>query len=155
MLDRAGLSELSDRACSTPRLRLNRNLHGMPDPVHRLLNAIEPGSYVRPHRHLDPPKSETVIVLAGALGLILFDAEGNEIERERLEASGERFGADIFPGTWHSFVALSKGTVFFETKPGPYVSPAAADLAGWAPAEGESGARELEERWRRIFTLSP
>ena len=65
-LDRTLLAELSAAARLHPRRRLNRNLHAMDDPSHRLLNAIEPGSYVRPHRHLTPPKSET-IVLGGFL----------------------------------------------------------------------------------------
>ena len=28
-----------------------------------LARAIEPGSYVRPHRHLSPPKAETFVAI--------------------------------------------------------------------------------------------
>ena len=123
----------------------------MDDPVHRLLNAIEPGSWVRPHRHLDPPRSETVVVVAGALGFVLFDEDGSVTETVKLEAGGETFGVDLDAGTWHGLVALEPGTVFFETKPGPYVAPAVADRAPWAPGEGEPGTEAAEEALRGLF----
>ncbi len=149
-----GLDELSKRASAAPRRRLNRNLHEMDDPVHRLLNAIEPGSWVRPHRHLDPPRSETVLVVKGALGVVLFDEDGAVRETVTLEAGGEVFGVDLDAGVWHGLVALAPGTVFFETKPGPYVAPAPADRAPWAPGEGELGAEAAEEAVRGLFRLA-
>jgi cupin fold WbuC family metalloprotein len=150
-LTKSGLDELSMRAAAAPRRRLNRNLHEMDDPVHRLLNAIEPGSWVRPHRHLDPPRSETVVVVTGALGVVLFDDDGAVRETMKLEAGGETFGVDLAAGTWHGLVALEPGTVFFETKPGPYVAPAPPDRAPWAPGEGEPGAAAAEEAMRGLF----
>ncbi len=150
-LRRADLALLSEAARRTPRRRLNRNLHEMDDPVHRLLNAIEPGSWVRPHRHLDPPRSETVLVVAGALGVVLFDDDGAVTVSMKLEAGGELFGVDLAAGAWHGLVALEPGTVFFETKPGPYVAPAPPDWAPWAPGEGEPGAAAAEESLRGLF----
>ena len=35
----------------------------MDAPIHRLLNALEPGTYLPPHRHTD--KEETYLVLHG------------------------------------------------------------------------------------------
>ena len=72
LLARADLVRLSAEARLSPRRRRNRNLHEMGDVVHRLFNAIEPGSYVRPHRHLSPPKAETMVVVSGRLGLLVF-----------------------------------------------------------------------------------
>lgn len=150
-LRRSGLEELSRAAALAPRRRLNRNLHEMDDAVHRLLNAIEPGSWVQPHRHLDPPRSETIVVVAGALGLVVYDDGGGVLETARLEPGGAAFGADLPAGTWHGLVALLPGTVFFETKPGPYVAPAPQDRAPWAPAEGDPAAVSAEEALRRLF----
>lgn len=150
-LTRDGLAELSKRAAASSRRRLNRNLHGMDDPVHRLLNAIEPGSWVRPHRHLSPPRTETVLVVAGALGVVLFDDDGVVTESVRLETGGEVFGVDLDAGAWHAFVALEPGTVFFEAKAGPYAAPGPEDRAPWAPGEGEAGAVEAEAALRRLF----
>ena len=148
----ADLDQLSTAARRTRRLRLNRNLHAVDDRVHRLLNAIEPGSYVRPHRHLDPPKTETVVVVRGSLGLVLFDESGVVAESVllRAEPSGT-FGADVPPGAIHSFVSLERGTVFFEVKEGPYVAPSGGDLPAWAPAEGEAAATAFEVSLRALF----
>lgn len=151
ILTKSDLHALSERARGTLRLRLNRNLHEMDDPVHRLLNALEPGTYIQPHRHLSPPKSETIVVVAGALGLLLFDDAGGVRDAVRLEAGGERFGADLPASAWHTLVALQPGTVFFETKSGPYSRPLPEDLLPGFPAEGEPSAEDLEHRWRLRF----
>ncbi len=146
------LDQLVAAARRAPRLRANLNLHAMDDRVHRLLNAIEPGSYVRPHRHLAPPKAETVVVVRGSLGLVLFDESGAVVETGRLSAgSAGTFGADVPAGTIHSFVALESGTVFLEVKEGPYVAPAGEDLPAWAPAEGDAAAAAYGASLRSLF----
>ena len=46
------LIALRAEAAASPRRRKNFNLHASPDdPIQRLCNAFEPGTYVRPHRH--------------------------------------------------------------------------------------------------------
>lgn len=151
-LSRNSLQHVSAEAASSPRLRRNRNLHAMEDPVHRLFNAIEPGSYIRPHRHLHPPKTETMVVVAGRLGFMSFHDDGSVAESEILDAAGETFGVDVAAGVWHTFVSLAPGTVVFEAKPGPYVPPGDDDTASWAPPEGDPAARRLEAGWRNAFT---
>jgi cupin fold WbuC family metalloprotein len=123
----------------------------MDDVVHRLFNAIEPGSYVRPHRHLSPPKTETMVVVAGRLGLLVFGEDGAIRETTVLEAGGEAFGVELPPGAWHSFVSLAAGTVVFEAKEGPYVPPAGGDSAAWAPEEGSPDAPKSVAMWHKLF----
>ena len=49
------LDETQAKALQSPRLRMNYNFHErLDDPINRLLNAMEPGTYLRPHRHLNP-----------------------------------------------------------------------------------------------------
>src|SRR5688572_6958743 len=115
------LTALSTEARAAPRLRLNRNFH--PDdshPAHRLLNAVEPGSYIRPHRHTDPLKEETFVALRGAFGVVLFDESGNVTGTAVLRPGGELIGAHIPARVFHALVALEPGSVFFEVKAGPY-----------------------------------
>jgi cupin fold WbuC family metalloprotein len=151
-LDGGVLDALSAEARSRPRRRANGNLHAMEDPVHRLLNAVEPGTYIRPHRHLHPPKDETYVIVRGALGLVLFDASGAAVATRRLAiAAGDAFGVDIPAGVFHTVVALEEGTVFFEVKAGPYVPSAGDDVPAWAPAEGEPAAAAYEARLRALF----
>jgi cupin fold WbuC family metalloprotein len=48
----------------------------MEDNPHRFLNVMIRGTYVTPHRHRDPPKSESFIVLEGELAFFTFDDAG-------------------------------------------------------------------------------
>ena len=155
LLDGAVLDAVSEEARLRPRRRANLNLHGMDEAVHRLLNAIEPGSYVRPHRHGDPPKAETLVVLRGALGIVLFDEAGSVAATALLRAGADGpFGADVPAGAIHSFVSLEAGTVFLEAKEGPYVAPAGRDLPDWAPAEGDAAAAGYEASLRALFAAA-
>ncbi len=48
----------------SPRLRAHRNFHPeLTDPVQRLAIAMEPGTYIRPHRH--PHTFELLLALSG------------------------------------------------------------------------------------------
>ncbi|MFM8340309.1 MAG: WbuC family cupin fold metalloprotein, partial [Fluviibacter sp.] len=54
LIDQALLTQTCQAAASAERKRKNANFHPNDAfPVHRLINAMQPGSYVRPHRHLD------------------------------------------------------------------------------------------------------
>lgn len=140
IIDQTMLDAASDAARESPRGRRNRNFHAANEsPCHRLLNAIEPGSYVAPHRHLDPAKDESIVILRGRLGCVFFDDTGR-IERKCMLSPNDTVGVDIPHGTWHSIVALEPGTVFFEAKAGPYLPLSADETAAWAPREGEDGA---------------
>jgi cupin fold WbuC family metalloprotein len=143
ILDNAGLAVLSSRAAEAPRLRANHNLHDVLEaPVQRLAIAMEPGTYVRPHRHVH--SWELLCPLSGALEVILFDEAGVVQGRQRLGDGG----AAVFEmpaGTWHSVISLAAGSVVFEVKEGPYRPLGADDLAAWSPAEGDAGVAGMLE----------
>lgn len=68
IINEALLNETTGRAKQSPRLRMNYNFHEhLDDPVNRLLNALEPGTYLRPHRHLNPKKMKYSSCCAVAL----------------------------------------------------------------------------------------
>lgn len=149
LVDDAFLARLSSAAAATPRRRLNHNLHeSADDPIQRMLNAMEPDSYVRPHVH--PDKWEMLVAIRGAFDVLLFDTEGVLRSRHRLEAGTRQatrplaHGFDAlgrvleYPaGAWHTLVSLEPGSVFLEVKPGPWVRTAPHEFASWAPAEGD------------------
>lgn len=141
LIDQALLDELCAEAAASPRRRKNRNFHPYDDhPAHRLLNAMQPDSYIPPHRHLDPDKDETFVVLRGLLGLVLFDDAGVVARSARVGAGGAAIGVDIPHGTWHTAIALEPDTVFLEAKAGPYLPFTEAERAPWAPAENSPEA---------------
>lgn len=141
LIDQALLDEVCAEAAASPRRRKNRNLHPTDDhPAHRLLNAMQPNSYIPPHRHLDPNKDETFVVLRGLLGLVIFDDDGRVVQTAKVGAGGTAMGVDISHGTWHTAVALEPDTVFLEAKAGPYLPFTAAERAPWAPTENSPEA---------------
>lgn len=141
LIDRALLDQVVAAAAASPRRRRNHNFHASDtDAAHRLLNAIEPGSYVPPHRHLDPAKDETMLVLRGRLGVVFFAENGQVSGQALLEAGGERCGVNIPHGVFHSVLACTPGTVFFEAKAGPWAPLSEAERAAWAPGENDPGA---------------
>lgn len=107
-----------------------------------MLNAMQPGSYIQPHRHLFPPKAESVIVLQGAIYVFIFHENGSIDEIQTIEAGSLNIGIDSEPGVFHTFVAIKEDTVLFEVKPGPYNQMNDKDFAPWAPKEGAHGAKE-------------
>ena len=152
LIDQTLLDALSAEARQTPRGRKNRNFHPGDDfPAHRLLNAIEPGSYVMPHRHLDPRKGETIVIVRGELGIVLFDDAGGVVAIHRLVAGGDAVAIDLPVGTWHSVLGLTPGAIFFEAKAGPYAPLTATERAAWAPAEGTPEAAAYQQRLARCF----
>lgn len=155
IVDSTRLAAVSERARASPRLRMNDNLHAMEDPVHRLLNATEPGTYVQPHKHGTPSKVETLCVLAGRGAVVLFDAAGSVTQVAVLSPAGPVHVVEVPADTFHTLLALAPGTVWFEVKPGPYAAPPAQDLAPWAPAPGSPGASAYLARLTALCDTAP
>lgn len=152
IIDQKLLDELSAEARANPRRRKNYNLHPSDDfCCHRLFNALEPDTYIRPHRHLDPVKDETFMIVRGRLGVIMFDEVGAVVGRVALTPGGEAVAADMPHGTFHTAVSLEPGTVFFEAKAGPYRPLAAEETAPWAPAEGTPEAVDYLASLKKLF----
>jgi cupin fold WbuC family metalloprotein len=136
IIDRQLTSKLTDEAKSTPRRRKNFNFHNdFSDPVNRMLNAFEPGTYVRPHKHESPDKCEVFIILSGKALAVRFDDAGDVLEHATLDSSRHVYGVEFFPRQWHTIVSLVSGTVLYEVKPGPYVPIDDKNFAPWAPTE--------------------
>jgi cupin fold WbuC family metalloprotein len=152
IIDQKLFDEVSAEAVAGARRRKNRNFHEGDDaPCHRLLNAIEADSYIPPHRHQDPAKDESIIVLRGRIGIVFFDERGQVSQTALLEPGGTAVGVDIPHGCYHSVLCLTSGSVFFEAKAGPYAPLLPEEQAPWAPGEGEAAAPAYLESLRRLF----
>lgn len=152
LIDQPLLNTTCQMAADSERQRKNANFHPTDDfPAHRLINAMQPGSYVRPHRHNDPNKDESIVVLQGRFGYLSFDDAGNVLETLTLAASGPVYGVDIPHGTPHTLLALEPNSVFFEAKAGPFVPLSQDEIAAWSPAEGSAEAMALWQTWRARF----
>jgi cupin fold WbuC family metalloprotein len=140
------LVDLTNQAKNNPRLRQHRNIHvNYQDNCQRLFNAIELGSYIRPHRHASTPREELLIAIRGQMALVTFDDEGNIVGQLRFgtEKHGVdmAIGVEVSPSTWHTVIALEHGCVLLEVKSGPFDTNQPKDLALWAPEEGSAAAQ--------------
>ena len=119
-------------AQKSPRKRVILPLHKESEALlQRMLNAIQPGSYIRPHRHGNE-RAESIVVLKGRLLFHVFSEEGLLKKSHDLSAGS---AIDMDGGVWHSFQALEPDTVLFEVKPGPYNAATDKVFAPWAPEE--------------------
>jgi cupin fold WbuC family metalloprotein len=132
IIDKALLDSVSEQATKNRRLRMNYNFHQqLDDPLNRLLNAMEPGSYFPPHRHKNPDKEEIFLVLRGSVIIVIFDDEGVVVSTTEVSPAKEVYGMEIEAGVWHSLIVLEPNTVVYEVKKGPYVPLTPENIATW------------------------
>ena len=132
------LSMLHWKAKESERLRMNFDLRTTPeDGSQRMLNVLEPGTYVPIHRHLKT--SETVICIEGCLDWVFYEElptvdtggpihDGDtaidetqfaEVARFRICPREKLYGIQVPKGAWHSIVVHEPSTIF-EAKDGAY-----------------------------------
>lgn len=154
LLDRDVLARVAAEASASPRRRKNFNFHDLSDAVQRFINVLQPGTYVRPHRHLRPEGEsgfECFLVLQGAIGFIVLDAGGNALRTETLRAGGPTFGLELAEGQFHTLIALEPDSAMFEIKEGPYIPASDKDFLPQFPAEGTDAARAQVRAWEALF----
>lgn len=128
VIDNKVLDELSAKAKASPRLRMNLDLRNSEnDGSQRMLNAIEPGSPERIHRHRHT--SETVVCLRGKVVEEFYD----ELERICTDSivlppNGPNVAVNIPAGQWHSIRAVESGSVVLAVKDGKYEPLSDADI---------------------------
>lgn len=116
--------QLLEGAKLSERKRQNYDLrNSSEDTSQRMLNALQPGTIVPIHRHIDT--AETVICLKGKLEEIFYDSVNDdklqfkEISRHVICPTMGIYGMQIPAGTWHN-INVIEPTVIFEAKDGPY-----------------------------------
>jgi cupin fold WbuC family metalloprotein len=123
---------------NTPKRRVRINAHpGSGDGLHEMMIAIEPGSYIRPHKH--PGKSEAFHVIEGRVDIVVF-GEAGDIERiVSLAAQGGEhpFYYRMSSAQFHTLIIRSDLLVVHEITNGPFV-PTGTTYAAFAPEEGDA-----------------
>lgn len=126
---------------TSERLRMILPIHRSQDAeVQRIVNFVQPGTYIRPHRHPLPHATESIIVLKGRIHFLIFEDDGS-LKYDKVLSSKPIPGIiDIEPLVWHSFWVLEEDTILFECKKGPYDATADKEFAEWSPSEGSPEA---------------
>lgn len=154
LFDAAALRDTCAKAAASPRKRANLNVHpALDDPIQRMLNVFQPGTYVRPHRH-ERHRFELFLIVTGRAGLLTFDDVGVVLETATLEP-GAVWAAELPGLVWHTVVSLAGDAALFEVKPGPYAPLGDRDFAAWAPADDGPKAQATLASWRRRFEGPP
>ncbi|MCR5819946.1 MAG: WbuC family cupin fold metalloprotein [Bacteroidaceae bacterium] len=111
--------KLTEQAKNSPRLRMNFDLrNSADDQSQRMLNAIEPGSPLPIHRHMQ--SSESVVCLRGHLRELFYNDNGEITEVIDMMPGGECPALNIPIGQWHTVEVLESGTIIIEMKDGAY-----------------------------------
>ena len=139
-----------EKAKKSSRRRMNYNFHPqLDDPLQRMLNCLEPDTYIQPHKHENPDKCEAFILLKGKVLVVEFDEYGQVTSHALLEAGTGAYGAEIAPRLYHCIIALEPGSVVYEVKNGPYSPLDDKNFASWAPKEGEEDCQKYTENLLR------
>lgn len=118
IIDNKLLDSLLEQAKASERKRMNYDLRtDGNDGGQRMLNALLPSTVVPIHRH--PMSNEDVVLLKGRLDEVIYDDDGNEIERIALDPSVGKYGYVVPKGVWHT-VEVFAPTVIFEAKDGRF-----------------------------------
>jgi len=145
------INETIEKSRSSSRGRAMFTFHNSEnDVLQRMLNAIQPGSYVQPHRHASPPKSESIVLLRGKLCFVTFTEAGDFDEHFILLPGSDKTGIDIKPGIFHTYFAIEKDTVVYEVKPGPFDKHTDKEFASWSPVEGSEEVEEYMKGWYEL-----
>lgn len=121
----------------SPRLRMLLPIHRtQEDLVQRMVNFLQPGTFIRAHQHPRDWATETLLVISGCLGFVTFDENGEVLTVHRLGV-GEM--VDIEARVWHAVLALAEDTVILEIKRGPFNEEDKV-FASWSPSETSAEA---------------
>jgi len=121
LFDSEYFQRLISQAKNKSRGRQHCNIHhSYEEPCQRLFNAIEPGSYIRPHRHTTDSREELLIAIRGKMVLFTFNDSGEVARMVRLVADAGDFfnfvGVEVSSDVWHTVIALESGSVLLEVK---------------------------------------
>lgn len=134
-------ARFSAEAKELPRLRTHELWHkDRSEQVQRFMIALQPGSYVRPHKHPSEVEWEALVAIQGRCKVFVFDDDGRLEDVSVLSPQGPEFIVELDVDRWHSLMPLDEDTVIFEFKPGPMPS---AEFAEWAPPEGDESVKEF------------
>ncbi|WP_069130505.1 WbuC family cupin fold metalloprotein [Rhodohalobacter halophilus] len=142
-LSESQIEEGLEASRKSPRKRMILPIHRRQEAeVQRLINFLQPGTYIRPHRHPLAHATETIVIMKGLIRFYTLDESGNILTDNLLKSSSIPAVIDIEPNTWHTFIVLEKDTILFECKKGPYNAKTDKEFAQWSADESDPNAIE-------------
>jgi len=146
-IDQNLLEEMAHKSKAAKRGRAHFLFHrSHDDTLQRMLNAMQPGTYLQPHKHENPDKREVFLVLTGKFLVVEFDEQGNISDHMILDANGHQHAAEITERTFHTVICMAPDSIAYELKDGPYSPIDDKNFASWAPKEGDPTCADFIDR---------
>ncbi len=141
------------RASAKRRARINTHPDGE-DALHEMIIAIDPSSYIRPHKH--PGKSEAFHIVEGEVDIVVFKDDGQIDQVVPLGApGGERsFYYRMSQPFFHTLIIRSDVLIVHEITNGPF-RPQGTIFADFAPedSDAEKAAAYQADLVQRVAAL--
>ena len=132
------LEEINHKSRIASRNRAHYTFHKSDDDtLQRMLNAMQPGTYLQPHKHENPDKREVFLVLTGKFLVVEFDENGIIKDHMILDAKSHQHAAEIAERIYHTVICMKPDSIVYELKDGPYNPIDDKNFASWAPKEGD------------------
>jgi cupin fold WbuC family metalloprotein len=145
------ISKTIEKSKNSERKRAMHCFHNPEDKIQRMLNAIQPKSYLPPHKHEN--KIEVFLALKGRFLVVEYNDEGKIIDFIIISPNGDQKGSEIPAKTWHNIIALEEDSVAYEIIEGPYITETHKVFPEWAPeeAEYEKGMEFIEKVKKHVL----
>jgi cupin fold WbuC family metalloprotein len=125
------------------RKRIIMPIHREQDAeVQRMINFLQPGTYIRPHKHPLEHATESLVLIRGSIRFYTFNEDGTALTKIDIHSKPLPGVIDIEPRVWHSFIVLEEDTILFECKKGPYDVETDKVFAEWSPEEETDDVEE-------------
>lgn len=139
------LIELLRSSRDNPRGRELLEVTNKKSKIQIIYNAIQPESYVQPHKH---NYEEFFTCIYGEMGLVTFDNEGG-LKDKVLLSNVDTLLYPVGKNVWHSIFSLKRDSLFKVISLGPY-RDGLKKFAPWAPKEELPKSREIIEYMKRL-----
>ena len=130
-ISQRALDEFALAAERSPRRRRHRNLHETNDTIQRILRAMQPDTYMQPHRHLGEAPFRLFSLLKGSVGVVLFDEFGQTKNAGLLNSSKGNVLIEVPGDQYFTLVCLEKDSVLLEVREGPIQKDTRDKLSGF------------------------
>ena len=125
------LMEFAQSAEKSPRRRRHRNLHETNDTIQRIVRAMQPDTYMQPHRHLGEAPFRLFVLLRGKIGAIFFNENGMTDGAALLDRDSGNLVIEIPGDRYFSLVSLEPNSALLEIREGPIQRDTRDRLAGF------------------------
>lgn len=130
--------QIIEASKTAPRKRSHHFFNTSPeDLLQSIYIAMQPGTYVRPHKHKHPDKREMFIAFSGKFLILQFDNEGAITDHIVLDPATKHFSVEIEARIYHTVMCLAPDSVGVDIKNGPFSQINDKNFAPWAPKEGD------------------